>query len=710
MFFRSFKKELMAYTLGLVFVTIVLTTAIGMFSTKTAGDDAADATSDVLSAQAEELLIQVVTAAAQQQDLTFEQIRDDTENLAFYTSNLYQNPSVFSTKGYWNFDTRVIRRDGRYVNSPSDISTFHIPSFVTLDEAEKKNIELTAALDFIVPGMLDRHENIAAIYTIDTKGVTRYFPNIILGELGPPDYDPREDIYYLPATPGNNPERQVIWSPLYEDVAGRGLMITATAPVYAEDEFMGIAATDVLLESIINTITAYSPIEDSYAFLVDKNGVTIAFPDKAYEDILGRPRTPEEGRINLFEHNVSQEFHTSLTSMSSGETGFTVLPNGEEGDLFLAYAPLQQTGFSMGIVAQEEIVLKAVTTLHEEISSSIRDTIINLVLPASLLIIFSALIIGVFISNQVVKPIQKLTEGAREIGKGNLNYRINIKSKNEIGELASSFNLMSDALKKSRQKLYEYSQGLEKQVKERTKELTSANSRLRELDATKSEFVSIASHQLRTPLTAMKGYLSLVLEGTYGPLARKMQKPIQNVYDSNQRLIHLVNDLLSLSRIESGKMRLELEPTNIQEVVQSVIEELQVKAKQKNLKLIFKDPQTPLPAISVDEEKIRNVILNLIDNSIRYTEQGSVTASIEQAGKMARITIQDTGEGMEQEEIEKLFESFSRGQAGKKLSTEGIGLGLYIARQFVEMHKGKVWAESAGENKGSTFHIDLPVR
>ncbi len=709
MFFRSFKKELTVYALGLVFVTISLTTAISIFSTKTAGDDAAKATSEVLRAQAEELLIQVATSAAQQQDLVFEQIRNDTENLAFYTSNIYENPSVFLTKGYWDFDTRVIRKDGRYINSPSDISTFHIPSFVILDEAERENIELAAVLDFIVPSILDNREDIAAIYSIDNEGVTRYLPNIVLGELGPPDYDPRKDIYYSPAIPANNPERKVIWSPLYDDAAGRGLMITVTAPVYTQDEFMGIVATDVLLENIINTITAYSPIEDSYAFLIDKKGVTIAFPDKAYEDILGRPHAPQEGRINLFDQDLSKEFAASLKTMSDGATGFSVLHNGEKGDLFLAYAPLEQTGFSMGIVAEEEIVLKAVATLHEEISSSIRGTIINLILPTSLFIISAAILIGIFMSNQVVKPIQKLMEGAREIGRGNLDYRIKIKSRNEIGELASSFNRMGSSLKKSRQELYEYSQSLEEQVKERTNELTSANSRLRELDAAKSEFISIASHQLRTPLTAAKGYLSLAIEGTYGKLSEKVRKPIAKVYESNERLIRLVNDLLSLSRIESGKMKLEPVDTNIEGMIASIVDELKVKATQKNLELIFQEPKPALPILRVDSEKVRNAVLNIIDNSIRYTNIGSITVRTAQFENAIRITITDTGEGMTEEELGSLFKSFSRGEAGEKLSTEGAGLGLYIAKQFVQMHKGKIWATSEGKGKGSTFFIELPI-
>ncbi|MEK7542677.1 MAG: ATP-binding protein [Patescibacteria group bacterium] len=247
------------------------------------------------------------------------------------------------------------------------------------------------------------------------------------------------------------------------------------------------------------------------------------------------------------------------------------------------------------------------------------------------------------------------------------------------------------------------------QLQKLTVELERANEELKRLDKAKSEFVSIASHQLRTPLTASKGYLSLILEGTYGALEEKLKKPLRSVYNSNERLIHLVNDLLSLSRIESGKMKLELESTDIGEIAKSVVDELQLKAEEKGLKLVLKKLASGSLQMQADKEKIRNVILNLIDNAIHYTKQGSITTTVAEENNQLHLAVQDTGEGMTEEEIAKLFKSFSRGEAGEKLSTEGAGLGLYIAKQFVEMHKGKIWATSSGKGKGSTFHVEIPT-
>jgi len=255
-----------------------------------------------------------------------------------------------------------------------------------------------------------------------------------------------------------------------------------------------------------------------------------------------------------------------------------------------------------------------------------------------------------------------------------------------------------------------------KKEQKTARKLRLAYEELKKLDRAKSEFVSIASHQLRTPLTAIKGYISMMLEKIYGDPPQKMKKPLENIYASNERLIRLVNDLLNVSRIEAGRMKVEKEKVAIENIVFSVIEELKNTVKEKGIYLKTEKSQKALPQVSIDRNKIRQVIMNLIDNAIRYTNKGGITVGIKnsesvsaQAGKI-QIIIKDTGEGMTKEEINHLFESFSRGKAGTRFWTEGAGLGLYVAKKFVDMHNGKIWAESPGKEKGSTFYIELPIK
>ena len=247
-----------------------------------------------------------------------------------------------------------------------------------------------------------------------------------------------------------------------------------------------------------------------------------------------------------------------------------------------------------------------------------------------------------------------------------------------------------------------------KELEKISKNLKKAYKELEVLDKAKSEFVSIASHQLRTPLTAIKGYLSLIQEKLYGTPPKKMGKPISNMYVSTERLINLVNDLLNMSRIESGKIRADLEILFLEDIIESVINELENLAKQKNIYIKWEKPEVPIAKVLADKDQIRQVILNLIDNAIRYTSTGGITIKTEPKNENYQIKIKDTGPGMVEEEISELFVSFRRGSVGRKTSTEGTGLGLYIAKKFVEMQNGKVWAESLGKGKGSTFYIEIP--
>ncbi len=239
-------------------------------------------------------------------------------------------------------------------------------------------------------------------------------------------------------------------------------------------------------------------------------------------------------------------------------------------------------------------------------------------------------------------------------------------------------------------------------------ELQQANAHLKQLDTAKSEFLSIASHQLRTPISAVKGYLSMLLEGDFGKLQPEQTKIITDVFESSSRLARLINIFLNVSRIESGRFKLTLAPTDMNTIVEGVVKELQQQAKIKNLKLILELPKKPV-MINVDSDKIREVVLNLIDNAIKYTQQGSITISQELRPNEFHFQTKDTGMGILPEEVGGLFKKFVRGTGVAQVNTQGSGLGLYIAQRVVGEHGGKIWVESEGVGKGSTFQFTLPL-
>jgi len=255
-----------------------------------------------------------------------------------------------------------------------------------------------------------------------------------------------------------------------------------------------------------------------------------------------------------------------------------------------------------------------------------------------------------------------------------------------------------------------FSQKLKREVERATKDLREANIHLRQLDKAKTEFISITSHQLRTPLSGIKGYLSMLLENDFGRLNQEQRKVISDVFKNTDRLVRLVNLFLNVSRIESGRLKLEKTKFDFIELIKESIREMQTEAEKKNLKLEFIKSKKVKLAITADKDKLQDVILNLIDNAIKYTPQGKITVKVEEVGKMVRTSVKDTGVGIAPEEAHELFTKFTRGKKISQVNTTGAGLGLFIAKKIVELHKGKIWVKSEGEGKGSEFVFEIPIK
>ncbi len=250
---------------------------------------------------------------------------------------------------------------------------------------------------------------------------------------------------------------------------------------------------------------------------------------------------------------------------------------------------------------------------------------------------------------------------------------------------------------------------LEKEVKRATAELKAANVKLKELDAAKSEFISIASHQLRTPLSIIKGYISMMIEGNFGRLTDKKRDALEKVFLSNERLIRLVENLLNISRIESGKLQYDFEEMRLDELVRDVMDELSGTATGKGLSIDAELPAEALPPVGADEEKLRQVVMNLIDNAIKYTTKGRIAVSLKRAGDEIEFCVSDSGMGIRPEDLPNLFKKFSRGAGTSLVHTEGTGLGLFVAKKVIDAHSGKIWAESKGAGRGAKFCFKLPI-
>ncbi len=264
---------------------------------------------------------------------------------------------------------------------------------------------------------------------------------------------------------------------------------------------------------------------------------------------------------------------------------------------------------------------------------------------------------------------------------------------------------------KSYEEIRRFNITLKEEVDRATKELKVANERLRELDKLKDEFISVTSHDLRTPLTAIKSYLWLALHGKAGKINEKMDFYLGRSYQSAERMLALIGDLLDVSRIERGKIELHLEPADLGKVLEMVLDELQSKAIEGDIKLSLTMPKTPLPEVMLDQERFPEIITNLVGNALKFTpKKGSVTVTAIQSKDMVEVSVTDSGVGIGKEDMPKLFSKFGRLDNSYKAiaTTGGTGLGLYITKNLVQLHGGDITVLSQ-LGKGTTFTFSLKV-
>ena len=246
-------------------------------------------------------------------------------------------------------------------------------------------------------------------------------------------------------------------------------------------------------------------------------------------------------------------------------------------------------------------------------------------------------------------------------------------------------------------------------------ELMQEVGHLREMDKSKSEFVSMTSHQLRTPLSAIKWTFHMIMNGELGPITADQRSFLEKGYESSEKAIAVVNDWLNLGYLQANKNKYQIIPTNISELIDRVVLEFDQRVKEKNLSLVVERPKSGLPQIEIDPIKFSMIMENLIDNAIKYTQAGgkiTVTINDDKVNGPERtieINVADTGIGIPKAEQEKLFQQFFRAGNAASLAPHGSGLGLFIIKNLVEGHGGKVWFESA-ENLGTKFHVAIPIK
>ena len=332
----------------------------------------------------------------------------------------------------------------------------------------------------------------------------------------------------------------------------------------------------------------------------------------------------------------------------------------------------------------------------DEMLSATRKNHLKLAIAGTGLVFTTIFTLFILMRRFVIKPLKKLEEMTDQIGKGNLEARVNIYTGDEFEKLGHMFNTMARSLSNGRDHL-------EKKVSQATKELSDANEELQTLDKLKSDFLANMSHELRTPLTVVRGgidYLNRTIE-------KEDDRNYLEIVDKNlARLIHLVSDLFDFTKIEARKTEWFFDQVNLSVLIEEVVEIISPLSMDKNISINFQKPGDVL--VEMDLERIEQVLVNLIENAIKFSDpQTEILIKIEEDHKYVTVSVQDQGIGISEKNLKTIFDKFSTVPSAGINKPEGLGLA--ICKAIIEAHDGKIWAESV-KGESSTFYFTLLMR
>jgi signal transduction histidine kinase len=453
----------------------------------------------------------------------------------------------------------------------------------------------------------------------------------------------------------------------------------------------GVTVAEVNLKFIWDVVSQIKIGKAGRAFVVDGGGTLIADPD-----------------ISLVLQKTSLASLEQVTAATFGAAGaprrdVTIGRDLQGRRVLTAHASIATLRWS---VFAEQPLEEAFAPLR----ASIERTVVLVLIGVALSVVGSMLL-----ARRMVQPIRALQEGAAKIGAGDLAQRLELQTSDELEDLAQQFNRMTAQLQES------YAT-LEQKVEERTRALTEALERnqtllreveekTRELEVAsrhKSEFLANMSHELRTPLNAIIGFSEVLLERMFGELNDKQEEYLHDILGSGRHLLSLINDILDLSKIEAGRLELELAEFDLPQAIDNALTLVRERASRRSIALSV-DVDAGVGAIRADQRKVKQVLLNLLSNAVKFTgEGGRVAVRAARADGMVEISVTDTGVGIAAEDHAIIFEEFRQVGVDYARKQEGTGLGLALARKLVELHGGTIWVKSqVGE--GATFTFTLPV-
>ncbi len=472
-----------------------------------------------------------------------------------------------------------------------------------------------------------------------------------------------------------------VLSDIYAHPDNKSYALLISGPLYDTDgRFIGVAAIEIDMSGIYQFIQNTTGLGvTGETLLLEKRGLDRI----VYLNILRHDNAPPLSKVI----RLGDRTGTPAQAAANGKNGFGIELDYRGEKVLAAWRYMPALGW--GLVAKID-AKESFAPIHQLQKTMLFIFTLSFILTITII---------VWAVRSITDPIRKLHEGARIVGDGNLDYRFDLKGNDEITDLAGSFNKMTSELNRSMTSIENYRREIEARKK--------AERDLEKALNVKSEFTSMVSHELRTPLSAIKEGVSLILDGVTGAINQDQKEVLGTIKNNTERLHRLINNILDFQKLGSGKMEFDIVDNDINEAVSEACETMKLPIRQKGLELSL-ELDKDLPKIRFGKDSIIQVLINLLNNASKFTEKGRIRIRTRRDNGSIRVTVSDTGRGIKQEDMQKLFQSFERIRVPGEKRVEGSGLGLAICRAIIEHHKGKIWAESE-TGKGSAFHFTLPV-